>query len=201
MGLEHFRRLIAQRAEAVDENQRQELDERIWERFGALRTVMVTDIARFSRITRDHGIVHFLTMIHRTQTACTPVLERAGGRLVKAVADNLYVTFDAPQQAFDAGMAMAEAVRADGRGRPDAEQVWLAIGIAQGRILEIDGEDFYGDAVNLASKLGEDTATGGEILVTADAAAGLDVPPGFRLETRHTRVSALELEYRALVSA
>jgi class 3 adenylate cyclase len=91
-------------------------------------------------------------------------------------------------------------VRDEGRGRPDAEQIWLAIGIAHGRILDLGGADIFGDAVNIASKLGEDTANEGDILVTADAAAQVDPPPGFRFEARRTRISALELDYYALIS-
>lgn len=200
MGLQDFRRLIAERSDASAE-QRAELDARIWARWGSERTVMVTDMARFSRITRDHGIVHFLTMIHRMQTVCSGVLHEHGGTLVKAEADNLYASFDSAQQALDAAVAMAAAVRVDGRGRPDSEQVWLGIGIASGRILDIDGDDFFGDAVNLASKLGEDTATGGDILIATEAAVGVQTPEGFRFETRRTQISAMELEYRALVVA
>lgn len=198
MGLEEFTELIARRAQAQAQEQRQ-LDAQIWGRWGRECTVMVTDMARFSRITRDHGIVHFLAMIHRMRTTCAAVVEAHGGHLVKAEADNLYLTFDAPQQALDAAVALSRAVREESRGRPDAEQIWLAIGIAHGQILDVDGQEFYGDAVNLASKLGEDTATGGDILITAEAAEDVTAPAGFRLETRHTRVSAMELEYRALV--
>ena len=44
-----------------------------------------------------------------------------------------------------------------------------AIGIDFGRFLLIEDADFYGGPVNLASKLGEDIAKSGQILVTDNA--------------------------------
>ena len=42
----------------------------------------------------------------------------------------------------------------------------LCVGIGHGRVLKIGDSDVFGHEVNLASKLGEDTAKGHEILVT-----------------------------------
>ncbi len=194
-----FWNLIGERSNASGER-RDELERAIWSRWGRTCAVLVSDMARFSRLTRDHGVLHFLTMIHRMAVACRPAIERHRGHLVKAVADNLFVTFPTVADALKGGVAMIEAVRAEGRGRPDAEQIWLGIGIAHGEILDIDGQEMFGDAVNIASKLGEDTANEGDILVTAEAAADVRAPAGFRLEARRTRVSAMELDYFALVS-
>ena len=182
-------------------DQREALERAIWTKWGRTCAVLVSDMARFSRITRDHGVLHFLTMIHRMVAACRPAVERHHGHLVKSVADNLFVTFPTVADALDGALAMFEAVRAEGYTRPDAEQIWLAVGIAHGAILDVEGREIFGDAVNIASKLGEDTANEGDILVTAEAAADVRAPSGFRLEARRTRVSAMELDYCALVRA
>jgi len=47
--------------------------------------------------------------------------------------------------------------------------IYLCIGIGCGDILMLEGEDMYGSEFNLASKLGEDLAQRGEILLTDSA--------------------------------
>ena len=52
--------------------------------------------------------------------------------------------------------------------RPDVDQINLCTGLGWGKILRIPGEtvDVFGEEVNFAAKLGEDTAKSGEILIT-----------------------------------
>jgi adenylate cyclase len=197
---DEFWRRIGERTNASGEP-REQVEREIWERWGRSCAVLVSDMARFSRITRDHGVLHFLTMIHRMVQACQPAIAGHGGHLVKGVADNLFVTFPTVQQAVDGALAMFDATRAEGRSRSDAEQIWLGVGIAYGAILDVDGREIFGDAVNIASKLGEDVATENDVLVSADAARDVTAPRGFRFEARRARLSAMELDYYALVTA
>jgi class 3 adenylate cyclase len=66
------------------------------------------------------------------------------------------------------------SVRAN-EGRAPEERILLCVGIGYGAMLRIGDDDVFGAEVNAASKLGEDTAGAGEILVTegARAAAGV----------------------------
>lgn len=54
---------------------------------------------------------------------------------------------------------------------PEDCRLHASIAIGYGRILNIDEDDLYGDEVNLASKLGEDIAGRGAILLTEAAKA------------------------------
>ena len=200
MVADEFWRRIGERTRASGE-EREQVEREIWERWGRSCAVLVSDMSRFSRITRDHGVLHFLTMIHRMGQACRPAIASHGGHLVKGVADNLFVTFPTVQQAVDGALAMFDAVRAEGRARPDAEQIWLGVGIGYGAILDVEGREIFGDAVNIASKLGEDVANENDVLVSADAAREAVAPHGFRFEARRARLSAMELDYYALVRA
>ena len=74
---------------------------------------------------------------------------------------------------------------------------WWGIGF--GNILNIGDEDLFGNEVNLASKLGEDVAERGEILLTAAARAQLheaDIP--IREET--VSISGLDVTYYKIQS-
>jgi adenylate cyclase len=143
---------------------------RIQERFEQPLAVLVLDMSGFSRIARQRGIVAFLALIERMRALCSPCIAAAGGRRVKAEADNLLAVFPSTDAALSAALAMLEACATDSRQRPPLEQVKICLGIGYGPLIDL-GEDVFGDELNLASKLGEDLADPGEILLT-EAAAG-----------------------------
>ena len=94
---------------------------------------------------------------------------------------------------------MRDACAAHSAARPPNDFVGIAIGIGFGSILDLDGEDFFGDEVNLASKLGEDIATGGEVLLTDAAKVGAAELFGgsttLQVEPREETISAVHLRY------
>ena len=61
---------------------------------------------------------------------------------------------------------MMETAREYNTKRPNNEHILLCLGIGTGMMLRIGEHDVYGEEVNSASKLGEDTAKPWEILVT-----------------------------------
>ena len=69
---------------------------------------------------------------------------------------------------------------------PADRQLYVAIGIGYGNILNIGNEDIFGDEMNLACKLGEDIAEKGEILLTTAARAELN---GSNIATREGSIS------------
>jgi len=69
----------------------------------------------------------------------------------------------------------------------------FSIGIDYGDILLLDRVDCFGDAVNLAHKLGEDTALPGEVLITAEVIKFLEGKSQFRLHQMDLAISGLEL--------
>lgn len=63
-------------------------------------------------------------------------------------------------------IACQSACAEHNRGLPEEETVELCVGTGHGRVLRIGDEDVWGREVNVASRLGEDTARSGEILVS-----------------------------------
>jgi len=145
---------------------RQKLKEEIWKEYGQTKAPLILDMSGFSRLVQRYGILHYLGMIRRMQVACKPIVERLMGSVVKFEADNMYACFDKPRKAIDAAININIAINAMNTMTPDQEDLGVSIGIGFGEILMIQNQDFYGDAVNLASKLGEDIAERNEILVT-----------------------------------
>jgi len=142
------------------------IDEEITKLFGETVAVMVMDMSGFSRQTLRHGIIHFLAQIHRMHSIATPIVERHRGELIKREADNVFAIFSSVDDAVAAAIEMDAGLDAANTMLPDEYDMYGEFGIGYGEILVIENEDLFGSEVNLASKLGEDIAERGEILLT-----------------------------------
>jgi class 3 adenylate cyclase len=142
------------------------IDQRIWTLLGQTRAVMFTDLSGFSRHVAKFGIVHFLQTIYESVRIFVPLVEQHDGVLLKAEADSLLVIFSSPRHALSCAIAMQHATVEYNLGVPPEEQILLGVGLGFGEMLQIGEEDVFGAEVNAASKLGEDIAKGGDILVT-----------------------------------
>ena len=180
------------RPEAEDELAR-EIDAQ----FGETSAVLVLDMSGFSRTTQRRGIVAFLLMIHEMRRIAEPVIEANGGIVVKAEADNLYCLLESVEGAVAAAREVIERLDAANLLLPDERRLYASIGIGWGRVLNVDERDMYGDEVNLASKLGEDVAERGEILLT-DAARKQAAAAAIDTRERTISISGLSLCYHAL---
>src|SRR3954465_2561500 len=150
------------------------IDQRIWDLFGEEWAIMFTDLSGFSRQVAAFGIIHFLQIIFEQKRILLPIVARPDGVLIKVEADSFLIIFKRAAAALECAIEMQHACQRLNRRRKPEEQVLLCVGLGYGRILRIGDIDVYGQEVNAASKLGEDTAKSDEILVTeaARAAAG-----------------------------
>jgi adenylate cyclase len=149
------------------------LSKKLWAEHGRTRAVLVSDLSGFTRTTRERGLLQFLAVFERAREIGAKAFAEHGGRYLKHEADNLIALFDRTSDAAAAAQAMIrEADRHNATIADGAGHVRFCIGISHGHILEL-GDDAFGDAVNVAFKLGEDIARGGDILLSSDAIAEL----------------------------
>ena len=191
--LDRILREMIERPEAQEELAR-EIDSN----FGETRAVMVLDMSGFSRTTQRRGIVAFLLMIHQMKLIATPTVEANGGLVVKSEADNLYCLFETVKGAIKASRELIQRLDTVNLLLPEERRLYAAIGIGHGRIINIDEEDMFGDEVNLASKLGEDVAERGQILLT-DAARAEAADAGIETREETISISGLSLAFHALI--
>jgi class 3 adenylate cyclase len=161
-------------------DERERLEQSIEDEFGRECAVLVVDMTGFARETQVRGIVSYLALIHAMRRAAASAVENRDGRVVKAEADNLFCLFERVADAVDAAREIV--IGHD-----------VSVGIGYGGVLDV-GDDVWGNEVNLASKLGEDVARRGEILLTESACAQLETP----CEQRRVSVAGLELVYYAI---
>jgi len=149
---------------------RQKIESQIWRNFGREGAIFILDMADFSINTQTYGIVYYLSLIKKMQQTIEPILNNRSGHLVKFEADNVYAYFDTAENALQASIDIKVAIDAVNKKYPDDLDILINIGIDYGKFLFLeDDRDFFGDPVNIASKLGEDLADTSEILMTENA--------------------------------
>ncbi len=172
------------------------IDARIWDLFGQDWAVMFTDLAGFSRRASEFGITHFLQVVWEQRKHLDPVIERADGIVVKVEADSQLILFKRAETALACAFEMMAVCAQINRRRREEEQILLCVGIGFGSILRVGDADVFGREVNAASKLGEDTATAGEILVTDAFRLAEAGALSARYEPIDVEVAGSDLNYR-----
>jgi len=196
-----FQELLLNFSQTEGSDERHKIEEVLWSEYGAEYAVFVLDMSGFSMLTRKHGIVHYLSMVRRMQLTTEPIVKSYRGIMIKYEADNCFAVFPDPLSAVNAAIAMQHAFTAENLLTPDDLDIHISCGVDYGKILIIGHEDCFGEPVNRASKIGEDLAAAGEILVTKEAMEM--IPPEAGIQSREMSVSisgitipAYAIEYR-----
>jgi adenylate cyclase len=196
----HEMLLSFSQSELIDE--RQKIEHSLWDEFGAEYAVFVLDMSGFSLLTRKYGIVHYLSMVRRMQMTTEPIVKSYGGFMIKYEADNCFAVFPDPLSAVNAAIAMQHAFSSENLLTSDDLDIHISCGIDYGKILIVGHEDCFGDPVNRASKMGEDLAVAGEILVTKEAMQMIPATAGIKAREMNVSISGITIpaylvEYRS----
>lgn len=188
----YLRRLLSERNQYPE--RAADLDAEIARNFRRTVAPLVLDMCGFSRMTAEHGVIHFLAMVRQMEEASSPAIGANGGRMVKQEADNLFAAFADPSAALEAARDIIRAAEAMNAVLPAARAVQVSIGIGYGATLLIEGEDMFGHEMNIACKLGEDVAGQMEILLSAAAFDAL--PPGrYECDAATTKIGGASVKY------
>lgn len=142
---------------------------REWGRYHERLAVLITDMSGFTSLLGRYGPERLVALIYWMRRLAQAVFRTTGGEFVKCEADDLFAVFPDAAKALRCALALHAAFRQP-VGYLD-HRVSLSMGIGMGDVLWWGPKDIYGLEVNLASKLGEDTAGPEETLLTAAAAA------------------------------
>ena len=193
---ERLRNLIEERLKPNSD--KETIDKRIWNLFGENWAIIFTDLSGFSRNTAEFGIIHFLQIIYESERILLPIIYEHNGLLIKAEGDSLMLIFRTVLDAVQCSVKMQKTLKEYNKDKPEHEKVLLCVGIGYGKILRIGDADIFGEEVNAASKLGEDTAKREEILLTKAAIAELGVQHSFVFHPTSEKnewVEAYKLDY------
>lgn len=159
------------------------MDQAIWSTFGEKRAILITDLSGFSRRTWEFGTVDMLALIQQKRELALPVFKKFGAKPCRHDADNFFAGLDTAAKALQCAIALNEAMAEYNRSTEDeTRHLHICQGIGYGDILWWGDDDMYGHQVNIASKLGEDTAEADEILLTPEAVENAALDMQFKTE-------------------
>ena len=95
-----------------------------------------------------------------------PCVAAHGGRLVKLMGDGALVEFGSVVAAVNCALAIQEATAGAERERAEAQRIRYRIGINLGDVI-VEGDDIYGEGVNVAARLQAMAPVGGIALSAA----------------------------------
>ena len=188
-----FQELLLNFSQSEQTEERAKIEETLWAEYGAEYAVFVLDMSGFSLLTRKYGIVHYLSMVRRMQLTTEPIVKSYGGSMIKYEADNCFAIFPDPLSAANAAIAMQHAFEAANLLTSDDLDIYISCGIDYGKLLIVGHEDCFGDPVNRASKMGEDLAAAGEILITKDAMQMIPPEAGIKTHEMNLSVSGITI--------
>src|SRR5262245_46038261 len=153
-----------------------------------LAAIVAADVVGYSRLMgRDESWTLARLRKNRSEHL-DPVLVKYGGRLVKLSGDGALVEFGSAVDALSAAIEFQQAMAEVNGNQPADNALVFRMGLHLGDLI-VDGDDLYGDGVNVAARL-EGEAPAGGILISGnarDAIAG-------RLKATFEDVGALSLK-------
>ena len=132
-----------------------------------LAAILAADVADYTRLMGDDeaGTLRRLTALR--QQVLEPIIAEHSGRIVKLMGDGILVEFASVVNAVACALDWQEGVDRHEAEGDDATRFRFRIGINLGDVI-VEGDDLYGDGVNIASRL-EGHALPGGICLSSDA--------------------------------
>jgi class 3 adenylate cyclase/pimeloyl-ACP methyl ester carboxylesterase len=128
-----------------------------------LAAILAADVAGYSRLmSRDETGTLAALQAHRSDVIA-PSVAKHRGRIVKLMGDGILVEFDSVVEAVECALEVQRAMAERNRDAPEDRRMLFRIGIHLGDII-VDGDDMYGDGVNIAARLEALAETGGIVI-------------------------------------
>jgi adenylate cyclase len=126
-----------------------------------LAAVLAADVVGYSRMMAVDEVGTLASLKRHRETVFNPAVAGHNGRVVKLIGDGTLVEFSSVVDAVKCALTIQRAMKAES----GAKGIMLRIGVNLGDVI-IDGDDIYGDGVNVAARL-EPLAEPGGICVAS----------------------------------
>src|SRR5215813_4001726 len=128
-----------------------------------LAAILAGDVVGYSRLMgRDESGTLARLREHRKQRF-EPTLVRHGGRLVKLTGDGALAEFPSAVDALSAAIEFQQAMSEANREQLEDAAIVFRIGLHLGDLI-VDGDDLYGDGVNIAARPEAEAPAGGILI-------------------------------------
>jgi adenylate cyclase len=129
-----------------------------------LSAILIADIAGYSRRMGEDELGTLRALKSLLATIIEPAIARNAGRVVKRMGDGILAEFASVVAAVRAGLEMQESAAGANYAVPSDEQLRFRVGIHLADVI-VEGDDIFGDGVNIAARL-EGLAEPGGICVS-----------------------------------
>lgn len=117
-----------------------------------LAAIVSTDVVGYSRLMGSDEADTLARMKAHRQELWSPVIQKHGGRVVGAAGDSLLVEYSSAVSAVESAVEVQLEMRVREAKRPDEKKMLLRIGVNIGEVV-VEGDEIYGDGVNVAARL------------------------------------------------
>src|SRR5262245_58277420 len=128
-----------------------------------LAAIVAADVVGYSRLMgRDESGTLALLRKNRAEYL-GPVVVKYGGRLVKLTGHGALVEFGSAVDALSAAIEFQQAMAEANDDQPPGASLVFRMGLHLGDLI-VEGDDLYGDGVNIATRLEAEASAGGILI-------------------------------------
>jgi adenylate cyclase len=139
------------------------VEERIQRRLAA---ILAADVAGYSRLMEQDEVGTLAALKDRRKSVLQPLLALHHGRIVKQMGDGVLVEFASAVNAVQFAVDLQKGMSVANGDLPDDRRIVLRIGVNLGDVI-VEGNDLYGDGVNVAARLQAMADPGGVLIAGA----------------------------------
>jgi adenylate cyclase len=127
-----------------------------------LAAILAADVVGYSSMMASDEAGTLAALKRHREIVFGPAVARYNGRIVKLIGDGTLVEFGSVVDAVNCALSVQRTIAAETNARP---KITLRIGVNLGDVI-IEGDDIYGDGVNIAARL-ESLADPGGICIAS----------------------------------
>ncbi len=127
-----------------------------------LSTIFCADVAGYSRLM-DADETGTMDRLRQYRLAMRGLIERHDGRVVNTWGDAVIAEFASPVEAVQAAVEVQHELATRNNGVPDDRVMRFRIGVNLGDVM-VEGDDLYGEGVNIAARLQTLADPGGVVI-------------------------------------
>ncbi len=128
-----------------------------------LTAILSADVVGYSRLMERDEAGTLERLKTNRSTIFDPRVAANGGRVVKLMGDGALVEFSSVVAAVTCALEIQAAVEAAELGNPESDRIRYRVGVNLGDVI-VEGDDIYGEGVNVAARLQTLAAPGGVAL-------------------------------------
>jgi len=125
-----------------------------------LAAIVAADVVGYSRLMGQDETGTFSRLKALRQNLMEPMIARYNGRVVKLMGDGLLIEFSSIVDAIACSVQLQREITSQNATTPVEQRIEFRIGINLGDVI-VEGDDLYGDGVNIAARIEPLAETGG----------------------------------------